>query len=291
MIIPHSSVCTDRMSKVIDLLTPNKYWISFYDVRPSKLFDGADQRLAIFIAHKVSTGARHWTSKYHRWNPNSRKDLFNNIRYAELLGISPIQNSIPKINSTIEYSIIDKVCHHHKLITYESKNSGKSLYYHNAPRYWIRATNYIPYFINDKGCTISTQIKRIDFNNDIPLNNSLLTVNSSLFYFWFIAFSDCRHLNNREIDNMPILSNKINTESLTSLMIDYQMHKKRKETFYKATGKVIYDEYYPKLSKPIIDEIDKLLAKHYGFTEEELDFIINYDIKYRMGEELNKDEE
>ena len=40
-------------------------------------------------------------------------------------------------------------------------------------------------------------------------------------------------------------------------------------------------------SKPIIDEIDELLAKHYGFTEEELDFIINYDIKYRMGDELN----
>ena len=28
-----------------------------------------------------------------------------------------------------------------------------------------------------------------------------------------------------------------------------------------------------------------LLAKHYGFTDEELDFIINYDIKYRMGKE------
>lgn len=290
MIIPHSSVCTDRMSKVIDLLNPNTYWISFYDVRPSKLFDGADQRLAIFIAQKDHTGARHWTSKYHRWNPSSRKDLFNNIKYAEFLGDSPIQNSIPKINSTIEYNIIDKVCHHHKLITFESKNSGKSLYYHNAPRYWIRATNYIPYFINDKGCTISTQIKRIDFNNDITLSNALLTVNSSLFYFWFIAFSDCRHLNNREIDCMPILSNKIDAESLTSLMNDYQIHKKRKETFYKATGKVIYDEYYPKLSKPIIDENDKLLAKHYGFTEEELDFIINYDIKYRMGDELNKDE-
>jgi hypothetical protein len=36
-------------------------------------------------------------------------------------------------------------------------------------------------------------------------------------------------------------------------------------------------------SKPIIDEIDQVLAKHYGFTDEELDFIINYDIKYRMG--------
>ena len=33
----------------------------------------------------------------------------------------------------------------------------------------------------------------------------------------------------------------------------------------------------------IIDEIDRVLAKHYGFTDEELDFIINYDIKYRMG--------
>jgi hypothetical protein len=36
-------------------------------------------------------------------------------------------------------------------------------------------------------------------------------------------------------------------------------------------------------TKPLIDQIDTLLALHYGFTEEELDFIINYDIKYRMG--------
>jgi len=35
-------------------------------------------------------------------------------------------------------------------------------------------------------------------------------------------------------------------------------------------------------SKGIIDEIDRVLAGHYGFTEEELAFIINYDIKYRM---------
>jgi len=29
-----------------------------------------------------------------------------------------------------------------------------------------------------------------------------------------------------------------------------------------------------------------VLTKHYDFTEAELDFIINYDIKYRMGKEL-----
>jgi hypothetical protein len=33
-------------------------------------------------------------------------------------------------------------------------------------------------------------------------------------------------------------------------------------------------------------KIDKIHAKHYDFTDEELDFIINYDIKYRMGSEL-----
>ena len=52
---------------------------------------------------------------------------------------------------------------------------------------------------------------------------------------------------------------------------------------YKTTGRVEYDEFYMKLSKTFIDEIDRVLAKHYGFTKEELDFIINYDIKYRMG--------
>ena len=60
---------------------------------------------------------------------------------------------------------------------------------------------------------------------------------------------------------------------------------KRRVYHYKATGKVEYDEFYLKLSKSIIDEIDRVLAKHYGFTDEELDFIINYDIKYRMGRE------
>ncbi len=71
-------------------------------------------------------------------------------------------------------------------------------------------------------------------------------------------------------------------------MKDFDVKKYRKNTYYKATGQVVYDEFYPKLSKPIIDEIDKVLAKHYGFTEEELDFIINYDIKYRMGDELDE---
>lgn len=44
-------------------------------------------------------------------------------------------------------------------------------------------------------------------------------------------------------------------------------------------------------SKPAIDEIDTLLAGHYGFTPEELDFILNYDIKYRLGRTTENEEE
>ena len=44
-------------------------------------------------------------------------------------------------------------------------------------------------------------------------------------------------------------------------------------------------------NKQILDEIDTVLAKHYGFTKEELDFIINYDIKYRMGRDGGADAE
>jgi hypothetical protein len=38
-----------------------------------------------------------------------------------------------------------------------------------------------------------------------------------------------------------------------------------------------------KQSKLIIDDSDRVLAQHYGFIAEELDDLINYDIKYRMG--------
>jgi hypothetical protein len=41
--------------------------------------------------------------------------------------------------------------------------------------------------------------------------------------------------------------------------------------------------YQASYSKPIIDEIDRQLSYYYDFTREELDFIIHYDRKYRMG--------
>ena len=93
------------------------------------------------------------------------------------------------------------------------------------------------------------------------------------------------HLNKPEIFTFPMLSDDGLNSTSRKLEADMQAQSKRRVYNYKTTGRVEYDEFYLKLSKPIIDKIDRVLAEHYGFTDEELDFIINYDIKYRMGRE------
>jgi hypothetical protein len=116
-------------------------------------------------------------------------------------------------------------------------------------------------------------------------------MNSTLFYWFYLNYSDGHNFTKYVISSIPFtfpereIAKKL--KSLTSkLMNDLEKNSNRKSAYYKATGQVEYDEYFPKKSKAIIDEIDAVLAEHYGFTKEELDFIINYDIKYRMGKEL-----
>lgn len=123
-------------------------------------------------------------------------------------------------------------------------------------------------------------------------NNALVTcvLNSSIYYWFYKNISNCRDYSDKEINSFPIGNFTGNINALQEkLQISYDSNKSIKNRTYDS-GLVYYEEYYPAKSKPIIDEIDKVLAKHYGFTEEELDFIINYDIKYRMGDELNGDE-
>ena len=55
----------------------------------------------------------------------------------------------------------------------------------------------------------------------------------------------------------------------------------RKTIETKTGDKISYDEFRVGESKPIINEIDHVLSEYYECTEGELDFITNYDIKYR----------
>ena len=294
MIIPHSAYCTDRMSPLQNLFHRFKRagWVQTYSIRPAKLFVGADQRLAIYILRQgLKPLDSLYSSRYHRWNEQFRPHLFAAMAHADINQMS-FQNSLPKINSEIEQHIWKKVSQFSLL----SKHCGTRLspctiYFHNAPRYWIRAMDFAPYFWNERaGEQISTQIKPLHITTRLDASVVVAILNSSLFYWWFVVLSDCRHLNLREIRNFPVGIDEIEDTTKASLasassalMTDLKRHSQRKEANYQTTGHVVYDEFYPRHSKPIIDEIDRVIAKHYGFTNEELDFIINYDIKYRMG--------
>ena len=292
MIVPHSAICTDRMASVQQLLIDvNTAWLSTYDIRPAKLFVGVDQRLAIYItdAAKGAT-SKVFSTRYYRWHETFRDLLLQSIEYGEAK-TNLVSNSVSKTGYEIEARLLEKLDVHAPLAKIFNDLGGQIIYYHNAPRYWVRFMNFAPYFWNERdGEQISTQVKSLTLRTKTDAAAAVAALNGSLFYWWFVILSDCRHLNLREIENFPLGLDRMHKDTkarlgkLTNqLMASFKKHKVRKETQYKTTGKVVYDEFYPRHSKPIIDEIDRVLAKHYGFTDEELDFIINYDIKYRMG--------
>ena len=297
MIIPHSSFCTDRMEPLMRVCSHfcRGFWVSTYCIRPSKLFVGVDQRLAVFVSEIGKGSILTYSSQYHRWWEEARPTLFSTLEYEDVTGLT-LLDSVPKIHSRLEKQLWQKVSSFNELKTVLTE-AGTSLYFHNAPRYWVRALTFAPYFWNERrGEQLSTQVKTITLASKTSAEVVTAVINSSLFYWWFILLSDSRHLNMRELEHFPLglslMNERLKDVLVTinrNLMEDYQLHAARKEAQYKATGRVVYDEFYPKHSKPIIDEIDRVLAQHYGFTDEELDFIINYDIKYRMGRD-NGDE-
>lgn len=109
--------------------------------------------------------------------------------------------------------------------------------------------------------------------------------------------SDARTNNPSDLKNFPIQYEAIESSILNELegqcdilMKELQENSLIVDAVYR-TGNVSFAQYLPAKSKGIIDNIDLILSKQFGFNEDELDFIINYDIKYRMGDELNNEEE
>ena len=90
--------------------------------------------------------------------------------------------------------------------------------------------------------------------------------------------SDLRHVTSNEICSLRIPYTAFSDALLTNLGEKYIDDLVANSTMMtreqKSQGTTITQSFKIVKSKPIIDEIDKVLAKHYGFTEEELDFII-----------------
>lgn len=296
-IVPVAITCSKRMSDAIQILKEksNLLYFSNYDDRPGKLFEMIEHLRACIIISSKDRGANPniFSTKYNRWYTEYRKNLFYNLCYDNVTEFVE-SFTIPKFSYSIESDINRNIRHQLDTIgTKQSRTTNNYVYYRAA------GGGYFLLIKNQKSITYINGVledvkaeKKIGLFSEINNTSIGALLSSTLFYWNYIAYTDCRNLQKSFIDsfkfpNAAIIDKQLIKEGV-KLFADYEKKKFTKSTHYKTTGNdVIYDEYYPKKSKSIINEIDKVLAKHYGFTEEELDFIINYDIKYRLGEELN----
>jgi len=176
-------------------------------------------------------------------------------------------------------------------VAYAAPHDHPSFYVHRIPYNYVKAFNFVPYFWNEvDGEKKSEDYKPYRVTTPDAAESILAILNSNLFFWWWYTLFEGYHCGKHEIYAFPVgledmpRANRTYLKSLAlDLMEDLRRNKNRKSCRYKTTGEVEYDEFFPRLSKNLIDGIDRILAKHYGFTDEELDFIINYDIKYRLG--------
>jgi len=288
MIVPAGLLGLDEAVDLREILLERfrSSWCSTYAIRPSKLFDGVDQRLCIFVGGSGSNVASRISStRYHHWNVGERPGLFSLLRYQPSFNYLTL-NRIPQIGSAEAASVLTKLNSNHiQTISsyYAPGQSGFLLHYHRSPRCWIRGMDFEQYFKSQTRTRSVHHFRDLYFKSEAEAKVVGAILNSSLFFFWFISVGNGRNLTGTDVEQFPVgpisdLSRKKIATTFDQLMGDY-----RHNSFVRVRRDCEYQEFRPNMSKPLIDKIDEALGRHYGFTDDELDFIVNYDIKYRMG--------
>ncbi|HOC61455.1 MAG TPA: Eco57I restriction-modification methylase domain-containing protein, partial [Smithellaceae bacterium] len=297
LIVPLSMFSTPNMVPIQQFakLKSDEIWVSYYSNRPDQLFEGAQNFLSIFILRKsvndqVSAPCLH-TTKLYRWASEERIQLFHLHSFSTIdSGVNLPDYAYPKISDHLEISIARKIFSSGIKLSDLCSDNGVShswFVYCYGGIYWTKARNFdSPVLRNGKKAKSTADRPAYTVSELNPLS-AVGLLNSSLHFWFWVNFSDCRNKTYSVMLNIPVARGRLIAAADLSelgrlLMGDYRANAERRVRDGKG-GQTEFDEFYPKKSKPIIDRIDKVLAQHYGFTDEELDFIINYDIKYRMG--------
>ena len=287
-ITPISLTAAQRMAVLQSYLLEHSstIWLSNFALRPAALFPGVMQRNTICITQKGEGGAV-YTTDYLTWYSEERATLFQKLSYLEI-GSLRQDYSIPKVNVRAGSAALSKVLakpncwNSHR----EFKGSNK-VYYHNAGGYWVKTFAFRPYYrsLTDQNKDHTT-ISELRMPSAELASLYCALLNSNLFYFFWKSLTDARHVYPSDIAMFPVdLDEVSHSASELSALVNDLMDELRLNSERIIYGKAEVDQFYVAPCKPIIDQIDGVLAKHYGFSDEELDFIINYDIKYRMGRE------
>jgi len=257
---------------------------SNFAIRPAKLFNGVEQRLTICIGkRKADTPLRVFSTKYHQWYVSERPHLFSSIQYTEITSLSSAQ-LIPKVPSDLALSILSKLERHRdvRVSQFISKAGKSALFFHRTPGYWIRMMDFEPYFRSPTATRSVHHIRELHLTDPSTTKFVGALVGSSLYFMWFFAVGNCRNLTLEDVTEFPIGRPSSAVLSEIGTLFDRLMSSYQKNSTVKHRGKTEFQEFNWIAAKPLIDEIDRVLAVHYDLSNEELEFVQNYDIKIRL---------
>lgn len=285
MILPLAAFATRNMIPFIENFQQwfPCSWLSFYHFRPSMLFSGgkiASIPTAIYLA-KAQGPEQRFSTHLMKWSQEQRHQLFSRLNYCQITVPCDTANRhyYPKFGHPLENEIMAKVLRHQRIGTYLAKQPNQnSMFYRSAGGlYWKVFVNFAwPYE--------TTSNKQCDFAEEYIRDVFVALLNSSLFWWYYTVTCDTFNLKDYMIFGFrfsyPEDSAVVDTlqQLCQQLMEDFQRHAQ-----HLKRGNTGSYTIYARKSKHIIDGIDRVLSHHYGFTSEEMDFIINYDIKYRIG--------
>ena len=288
---------SSRMRHFRELLTRHSshlYYVPFDD-RPGKLFDGLQHcRSVIFVAQMRvdQKTCSIYGAGFQRWVSKVRDFLFAGIAFTGVSDISGYRGIFPKFATKSQVAVLSRLRDKElrQISLYLKRNpTSEFVFYQEAMQYWAKATYGLPFY-SKNGVEGAPPHGRHLYTEETSLARCIAAIiNSSLFYVHFVTYGDCFHLNDKMVRDFPISDSIMRDSELArlaeALIEDLHRNAQRKTISTKVGDGITYEEFIAGGSKLVIDDIDRVLAQHYGFTEEELDFIINYDIKYRMGRE------
>lgn len=293
MIVPMSLVSTQRMRVVQELLEDGRnVWYSNYSWRPAKLFDTVNRALTIFVA-KLSAPASTFSTNYQKWTSDCREELTWKIRYEEIPKNRP-GVWVPKLGHMIEGAILGKCLAVDTVLSRFMSDRGHQVFYRTTGGlYWKVFTDFPPKFVLDGRPGHSTRETAFSLSDSAWVKPVIALLSSDLFWWWYTLTSNCRDLNPYDIRNFPCPTSVLTDPEMTNLGDKYLKDIEHNSTMavrlQKQTGRTETQSFKIQMSKSLINDINTVLAGHYGFTNEEVDFLINYDIKYRIGQESNND--
>ena len=282
-IVPISFTSSDSLSGVHCLLENNckNIWVSSYAVRPQPVFQNAVVNTSIILFEKTLTKCKNiFSTKMYRKGKNfNLSNLIDNLQFVEVKDLKMF-GRIPKISLPIEKSILQRIFKQ-KPIKDFVKDKGEKIYYRAVGgRYFKVVTNY----------STNSNTETFLFVDKKYRDLIACILSSNLSFYFYQVYSNNLNWSFSDICSFTIPFDNINSKIIEKIEDLYRQYLKdieknanvRKVSTESKYTMEEFKEYKIGKSKHIIDKIDRLICPLYGLTEEEMEFIINYELEFRV---------